>query len=124
VSQTAANSTWFEAIRAIGLDQQTSIIRASTGLNVSELLDEGLIGLDDRQIMMQWGMEAFSNPEVIDNSICYSGQNDMFDDKFVQGFPHCVQHENIVLSLYDLVDPPGFLEQEVADFTHAYSASE
>jgi hypothetical protein len=34
--------------------------------------------------------------------------------------PHCVQREDIVLCLYDLDDPPGFLEQEVADFTHAY----
>jgi hypothetical protein len=34
--------------------------------------------------------------------------------------PHCVQHKNIVLCMYDLDDEPGFLEQEVADFTHAY----
>jgi len=34
--------------------------------------------------------------------------------------PHCVQHEQIVLCMYDLDDEPGLLEQHVADFTHAY----
>ena len=210
-----------EVIRAIGLDPGPSIIRASTGLNVSELEGEGLLGQSDRQIMMQWAMEAFTNPEVIDNSICYIERNGMFHNKFLQGFqminigllrehgllptvsrlarpmsngtaiqrantytyrtpdymiataqahhsgtvgdqhhiwtatlseevslftthpakpfmlgdtpgnspgywvgngrlPHCVQHENIVLCLYDLDVEPGFLEQGVADFTHAH----
>lgn len=34
--------------------------------------------------------------------------------------PHCVQQENVVLCMYDLEDDPGFLEEDVADFTHAY----
>jgi hypothetical protein len=34
--------------------------------------------------------------------------------------PHCVQHRNIVLCMYDLDDEPGFLERDVAKFTHAY----
>jgi hypothetical protein len=211
-----------EVIRAIGLDPGPAVIRASTGLNVSELKGEDLIGLEDRQIMMQWAMEAFTNPEVIDNSMRYVDRHDMFQNKFLQGFqmldigplrqygllpavslflrpqsngtaiqrantytyrtpdfmiatsqayhpgafgdqhhiwtatlseevslftthparplmlgddtpgnspgywvgngrlPHCVQHNNIVLCLYDLDDEPGFLEQNVADFTHAF----
>lgn len=210
-----------EVIRAIGLDPGPSVIRASTGLNVSELRSEDLIGQKDRQIMMQWAMEAFSNAAVIDNSMRYVERNDMFHNKFLQGFqlldiealrqygllpfvsllirpqsngsaiqrantytyrtpdymiatsqayhpgtfgdqhhiwtatlseevslftthpakplmlgdmpsnspgywvgngrlPHCVQHRNIVLCMYDLDDQPGFLEKEVADFTHAF----
>lgn len=210
-----------EVIRAIGLDPGPSVIRASTGLNVRELKDEGLLGQEDRQIMMQWAMEAFTNAPVIDNSIRYVDRNDMFQNKFLQGFqmidiealreygllpmvslllrpqsngsaiqrantytyrtpgymiatsqayhpgtfgdqhhiwtatlseevslftthpakplmlgdtlgnspgywvgngrlPHCVQHRNVVLCMYDLDDKPGFLEQDVADFTHAY----
>ena len=58
-----------EVLRTIGLDRRRNIVRASTGLNVSELWREGLIGQKDRQIMMQWAMEAFTNPEVIDNSL-------------------------------------------------------
>jgi hypothetical protein len=210
-----------EVIRAIGLDPGPHVIRASTGLNVSELKGEDLIGQEDRQIMMQWAMEAFTNPEVIDNSMRYIDRNDMFQNKFLQSFqmididplrrygllpvvslllrpqsngtaiqrantytyrtpdfmiatsqayhpgtfgdqhhiwtatlseevslftthpaqplilgdtpsnspgywvgngrlPHCVQHKQIVLCMYDLDDEPGFLEQDVADFTHAY----
>ena len=210
-----------EVIRAIGLDPGPNVIRASTGLNVSELRAEDLLGQEDRQIMMQWAMEAFTNPPVIDNSIRYVDRNDMFHNKFLQGFqmidigplreygllpmvslllrpqsngsaiqrantytyrtpdymiataqayhpgtfgdqhhiwtatlseevslftthpakplmlgdepsnspgywvgngrlPHCVQHKNIVLCMYDLDDRPGFLEQDVEDFTHAY----
>jgi len=210
-----------DVIRAIGLDPGPHVIRASTGLNVSELKGEDLIGQEDRQIMMQWAMEAFTNPEVIDNSMRYVERNDLFQDKFLQSFqlidigplrrydllaavslllrpqsngtviqrgntytyrmpdfmiatsqayhpgtcgdqhqiwtatlseevslftthpgkplmlgdtpgnspgywvgngrlPHCVQHKHIVLCMYELDDEPGFLEQDVADFTHAY----
>lgn len=58
-----------EVIRLIGLDHNEQIIKASNGLNVSELKAEGLIGLEDHQIMMQWAMESFTNPEIINNSI-------------------------------------------------------
>lgn len=75
-----------EVIRAIGLDEGPAVIRASTSLNVSELEDEGLIGQNDRQIMMQWCMEAFSNPEVITNSMRYIKRHEMFHNDFLQGF--------------------------------------
>ncbi len=210
-----------EVIRAIGLDQGPSVIRASNGLNVSELRNEGLLGQKTHQVMMQWAMEAFSNPEVIDNSLATIEKNDMFANSFLQGFemvnigllrnhgllpvisyslnpvtngtaiqrantytyrtpdymiataqayhpgtygdqhhvwtatlseevslftthpaspmmvggepgnspgywvgngrlPHAVQQENIVLLLYQLPDKPGFLEEDIRDFTHAY----
>jgi hypothetical protein len=210
-----------EVIRAIGRDEGPSIIRASSGLNVSELREEDLLGQEDRQIMMQWAMEAFSNPEVIDNSLVAIEKHDLFTNTFLQGFemvnidplreyrllplvsvwlnpstdgtaiqrantytyrtpdymiataqayhpgtygdqhhiwtatlseevslftthpasqrvvagiagnsptywvgngrlPHAVQHENIVLCLYQLPHAPGFLEGEVFPFTHAY----
>ncbi|MBN2291755.1 MAG: hypothetical protein JXM70_04980 [Pirellulales bacterium] len=75
-----------DVIKAIGLDEGPSIIKASTGLNVSELQGEELLGRNNRQIMMQWAMEAFSNPEVIENSLAYIKKNDMFSNTFVQGF--------------------------------------
>ena len=75
-----------EVIRLVGLDQGPSVIRASNGLNVSELRDEGLLGQENHQIMMQWAMEAFSNPEVIDNSLATIEKNDMFTNSFLQGF--------------------------------------
>ncbi|MEM9658033.1 MAG: hypothetical protein AAF961_06705, partial [Planctomycetota bacterium] len=75
-----------QAICAIGLDEGPSIIKASCGLDVSELRGEGLLGQANRQIMMQWAMEAFSNPEVIENSMTYIERNDMFSNRFLAGF--------------------------------------
>jgi hypothetical protein len=209
-----------EVIRAIGRDEGPSVIRASNGLNIRELAGEGLLGLDNRQIMMQWAMEAFSNPEVIENSLDYIERHGMFSNEFLQDFqmvdigplrehdllpsvsrllqpvtngsaiqrantytyrtpdymiataqayhpgtygdqhhiwtatlseevavftthpaamrstdgkvnspgywigngrvPHSVQHESVVLSLYQIPEQPGFLEETVFDFTHAY----
>ena len=73
-------------IRAIGEDDDRElVIKASTGLNLEELAAEGLLGVDDRQIMMQWAMEAFSNPEVISNTMDYMNKADMFSNEFLHG---------------------------------------
>ena len=71
-------------IRAIGEDDARDvIIRASTGLNIDELESEGLLGVEDRQIMMQWAMESFSNPEVIENTMDYMNKAEMFRNEFL-----------------------------------------
>ena len=71
-------------IRAIGEDDgRELVIRASTGLNLDELEAEGLLGLENRQIMMQWAMESFSNPEVITNTMDYMNKNDIFPNEFL-----------------------------------------
>ena len=44
-------------------------LRASHGLDLSELRPAGLIGLSNRQIMVQWGMESFTNPETLANTM-------------------------------------------------------
>lgn len=71
-------------IHAIGLDDsEARVIKASTGLNLDELRGEGLYGLEDPQIMMQLAMEAFSNPEVIDNTVEYIHRHDMSRNEFL-----------------------------------------
>jgi len=75
-----------QVIREIGLDPSTVIIKASNGLDVKELKKEGLIGLQDKQIMMQWGMEAFTNPEVINDSISIIEKYNMFKNEFLNEF--------------------------------------
>ena len=67
-------------------DRDEKIIKSSQGLNLSELKSEGLIGLEDHQIMMQMNMEAFSNPEVVNNTIRYMSQNNMFKNEFLNDF--------------------------------------
>lgn len=76
-----------EVLRSIGLDQnEINIYKASTGVNLSEFKDEGLIGTNDNQIMMQWNSEAFTNKEIITNSIEYISKNGMFTNEFLHDF--------------------------------------
>ncbi|MBN2852991.1 MAG: hypothetical protein JXQ23_09695 [Clostridia bacterium] len=75
-----------DVIREIGLDHQSTIIKASQGLDVSELEERNLIGQNTNQLMMQWVMEAFTNPEVVSNSIKYISRNNMFTNKFLNDF--------------------------------------
>jgi len=62
------------------------ILKSSQSLNVEELKNEGLLGLEDHQIMMQWNMEAFSNPAVVDNTINYISKHGMFKNDFLNDF--------------------------------------
>lgn len=70
-------------IRKIGLDPSTAIMKCSTGLNLKELKALDLIGVRDEQIMMQWGMESFTNPEVISNTLNYMGKFQLFSNEFL-----------------------------------------
>jgi hypothetical protein len=70
-------------IREIGRDTNTVVIKQSNGLNISELKQEGYYGGDDKCMMMQWGMEAFSNPEVIRNTFSLVRRNNMFSNSFL-----------------------------------------
>ncbi len=75
-----------DVLYEIGLDTSTQIIKASQGLDLSELFNKNLIGQDNNQIMMQWNMEAFTNPLVVSNSIEYIDNNNMFTNKFLNDF--------------------------------------
>ena len=75
-----------KVIQEIGYSQEEQIIRASNGLNVDELAGEGLNGTELNQIMMQWAMEAFSNPEVVTNSVAYIRENNMLSNEFLHDF--------------------------------------
>lgn len=55
----------------IAKDTSEVIIKQSNGLNISELKSEGYYGTDNRSMMMQWGMQAFSNPEVVRNTMAH-----------------------------------------------------
>lgn len=71
------------AIRNIMLDESEQIIRASNGLSVWEMKNEGLIGQSTKQIMMQFGKEAFTAPPLLANTIRYLSKNKMFNNSFL-----------------------------------------
>ena len=76
-----------EIIREIFNDPaEEQIVKSSNGITLSELVADGFVGQNVDQIMMQMGMEAFSNAEVIDNSIAYLNENKLFNNEFLNDF--------------------------------------
>jgi hypothetical protein len=73
-------------IREIALDTSTVIIRQSNGLDLGELKAEGYYGTDNRSMMMQWGMESFTNPEIIRNTLGHMRNTGMFSNNFIKDF--------------------------------------
>ena len=65
---------------------EKQIVKSSNGITIEELVADGFVGQEVGQIMMQMGMEAFSNPEVIDNSITYLRKNKLFNNEFLNDF--------------------------------------
>ncbi len=70
-------------LKEIARDSNTVVIKQSNGLDISELKAEGYFGTDNRSIMMQWGMEAFSNAEVVRNTLTHVRNNNMFSNSFL-----------------------------------------
>ena len=62
------------------------VVKSSNGITIEELVADGLVGQGVDQIMMQMGMEAFSNKQVIDNSIAYLNNNKLFNNEFLNDF--------------------------------------
>ena len=75
-----------EVLRAIGRDEVTRIIRSTNGMNLDEIKEEGLIGMRTDQIMMQLGMESFTNPEVIANTVDIINRYDMLSQRDLNAF--------------------------------------
>ena len=76
-----------DVIKAIFDDEsEKQIVKSSNGITLEELVADGFVGQDVGQIMMQMGMEAFSNAPVIDNSIKYLNNNKLFNNEFLNDF--------------------------------------
>ncbi len=76
-----------QVIMDIGAERNaTRVLKSSSGLNVTELEQKGYIGFDDEQIMMQLGMEAFTNPPVLQNTIKYLAKHKMLRNEFLNDF--------------------------------------
>lgn len=73
-------------LKAIASDTSNLVVKQSNGLNLDELAIEGYFGTDNRSMMMQWGMEAFSNPEVIGNSMDHIRNARFFSNDFIKDF--------------------------------------
>jgi hypothetical protein len=70
-------------IKEIAKDRNNVIIKQRNGLNIDELEQEGFYGTDTRSMMMQWGMEAFSNFKIVRNSLSHMRSHNMFTNGFI-----------------------------------------
>jgi hypothetical protein len=75
-----------QVLKEIAQDSSNVIIKQSNGLNISELKAEGLYDTETRSLMMQWGMEAFVNPDVVRNSLSHIRSYNMFSNDFIGDF--------------------------------------
>lgn len=73
-------------LEEIAKDSSNVIIKQNNGLDISELKTEGYFGTDNRSMMMQWGMESFTNPEIIRNSLNHMRNCNMFSNEFIGDF--------------------------------------
>jgi hypothetical protein len=80
------NYTLPPVLAEIARDSSDVIIKQNNGLDISELKEEGYYGTDNRSMMMQWGMECFSNREIIRNSLAHIRSCNMFSNAFVSDF--------------------------------------
>lgn len=85
--------------KEIGNDSTDVIILQSNGLNINELKKENLFGESEKNIMMQWGMESFTNKEIINNSLKYIKKNSMFSNEFLKDFRYL---DFTLLSIFNL----------------------
>jgi len=77
-----------EAIKAIGTDTSTQVIKSSFGLDLKDLKDEGLLGQSERQTMYQFGMVAMSNPEIINNTFDFVNEHHLIRNEFFSPFKY------------------------------------
>ncbi len=73
-------------LKEIALDSSNMVIKQNNGLDISDLKSEGYFGTDNRSMMMQWGMESFTNPEIVRNSLQHMRNCSMFSNEFIGDF--------------------------------------
>jgi len=96
-------------LKDIALDSSIVVIKQSNGLDISELKKEGFHGKDQRSLMMQWGMEAFINPEVVRNSLSHIRTYRMFSNDFLKDFKvldfNILRYLHLEPSVVKLINP-------------------
>ena len=77
-----------EVIKEIAMDTNNVVIKQKNGLDLGDLRIEGFSDSDNRSMMMVWGMESFTNPETIRQTLTHIRQTNMFSNDFIKDFRH------------------------------------
>ena len=80
------NYTLPPVISEIAKDTGNVVIKQNNGLDLTELKIEGYYGSDNRSMMMQLGMESFTNPSIVRNTLSLMREHNMFSNEFVKDF--------------------------------------
>ncbi|MDF7823638.1 hypothetical protein P4B35_06395 [Pontiellaceae bacterium B12227] len=83
---TTANYTLPPVMVEIAKNPDPSVMKHSFGLDIPELKKEGFFGGDTASLMMQLGGGAFSNAEVVRNTLRFVRRNRMFSNAFLTDF--------------------------------------
>lgn len=100
------------AIIELARDNSKGIIRSSSGLTLREMQQKNLIGSDDYRLMLQLGMGALSNTEVIDNTMRMLNRYKLTHNSFVSGFKF------FNIRLFQLLGLTGALAKKLDPFSN------
>lgn len=73
-----------KVLLSIANDTSNVIVKQSNGIELCNLDELDLIGLSDKQLMVQFGMEAFINPEIVQNTLKALSEKNMFSNDFLK----------------------------------------
>ena len=76
------------AVKAIAASKETEVIKTASGLDLADIEKEGLLGVGDREITFQFGMESFSNPEVLNNTLDIVNEYHLIHNHFFSSFKY------------------------------------
>lgn len=113
-----------KVLYSIGLEHTDTVIKASSGVRLSELEELGFTGVNDETIMMQWGMEAFTNKEAILNTLDIINSYDMLTNEAFSDFADInlsiINKSPFLPKLIDLVNPQtnGIVMQQSNTYTY------
>ncbi len=108
----------------IGKDHSNVEIKSSSGVKLSELKDLGFNNVDDSSIMMQWGMEAFTNGEVVSNTIDIIDKYNMYSNAFLKDFSQLnytlLKKSGLIAPIISLINPQtnGIAMQQGDNYTY------
>lgn len=73
-----------QVFKEIVRDTGNIIIQQKNGMNLDQFKESEYNKTDEKGMMMQWGMEAFVNPQVIRNTMQTVRKNNMFSNDFLK----------------------------------------
>lgn len=108
----------------IGKDYSTVEIKSSSGIKLSEINELGFNQVNNSSVMMQWGMEAFTNHQVISNTINILDEYGLYANEFLKDFSQLnytvLKKTGLIPLLMSVINPQtnGIAMQQGNNYTY------